>query len=69
MKMFDKETFHKMLSYAFLKIQAQNARKFDAPVCYSLYRFYKWTQQLCENISARSVASNKLFLCFFGFKT
>ena len=32
-KMFDKETFHKMLSYAFLKIPAQNAREFDAAVC------------------------------------
>ena len=36
-KMFDKETFHKILSYAFLKIQAHQAWKIDAAVCFSLY--------------------------------
>ena len=43
MKMFDTENFHKMSNYAILKIQAQYARKFDAAVCFSLYRLLKWT--------------------------
>ena len=33
-EMFDTENFHKILNYAFLKIQAQYARKFDAAVCF-----------------------------------
>ena len=45
--MFDNESFHKMLSYAFLKIQAQYARKFDAAACFSFYRFLKLTLQVC----------------------
>ena len=41
MKMFDMENLHKMLNYAFLTIKAQYARKFDAAVCFSLYRLLK----------------------------
>ena len=41
MKIFDKETFDKMLNYAFLKIQEQNARKFDAAVCFFSLPFLK----------------------------
>ena len=43
LKMFDMENFHKMLNYAFLKIQAQYAREFDAAVCFSLWRLLHWT--------------------------
>ena len=43
MKIFDKETFHKMLNYAFFKIQERYAHKFDAAICFALYRLFKWT--------------------------
>ena len=38
MKMFDMDSFHKMLNYAFLKIQTQYTRKFDAAICFFHYR-------------------------------
>ena len=43
LKMFDMEILHKMLNYAFWKILAQQARKIDAAVSFSLYLLLKWT--------------------------
>ena len=34
--MFHNEVLHKLLNYAFLKIQAKQARNIDAAVCFSL---------------------------------
>ena len=47
LKIFHKGILYKMLNYAFLKIQAQQARNIDAAVCFSLYLLLEWTQQLC----------------------
>ena len=43
MKMFDMENFHKILNYVFYKIPAQFTRKFDAVICFVLYRLSKPT--------------------------
>ena len=43
METFNSENVHMMLNYAFLKIHSQYARKFDADVCFCLYRLLKWT--------------------------
>ena len=47
LKMFNKDRLYKMLNYAFLKIQAQQAQNIDAAVRFSLYLLLRWTQQLC----------------------
>ena len=47
LKMFDMEILHKMLNYAFLKIQAQQSWEIAAAVCFSLYLPLKWMLQLC----------------------
>ena len=63
--MFNMEIPHKMLRYAFLNIQAQQAREIYAAVSFSLYLLLKWMLQLFKSISAKNVDSNKVHFVIF----
>ena len=68
-KMFDKENFHKMLNYAFLKIQAQCARNLMWLFVY-LFTVSKNERNNFAKTSLREALLKKNFiLWFFGLKT
>ena len=58
---FDKKILYNMLNYFYAKIQAIQARKFNAVVFCSLLPYF------CQSISERNIATNKFqFVIFWG---
>ena len=67
MKIFDTDFFfHKMLNYAFFKIQAQYARKCDAAVCFLFTVSYDERNNIAKSSLRESLHQINIILWFFG---